>query len=487
MRALRTEIANARASGDQAGLAGTAAANSTAEWVLAKVLLPHHLLFVVQTAAHCSLEGSFVPRAVLRSMYAALYSGPRSQSTYFICLEAFAKRHALDPSDVPRISGLFEHIQKALANHHRIDARAGDQVQPTVYHKSRCMCLAAVRATLAQLKEHMLVCMGSQGDDCESLAYRIARRPTEEACIPHLLEGISAAGVENCILVAALCCTSHGSRAPWDRATRILRVYAKFLDATMKSSADRSMPFALPTGINGSDTISANELRQWAQEARSVFYEAVGYSGAASPMSPKDLSLRLVAASSDEALADTGANPKQLWRTRSGFWANIALLELLHGYYENNRESVGSGALDSAVAWLRCAFNYLGRDDAGSRAQIWMLLLRLRMAQAPLTHGDLAQMHADLAPDSDLLRLHASTPCFALVNHVLGTILRLAATTETLKAVRSYIASVAPTNTELTVRLIARASSMEGSRVDAAGVLKRAQYRNPSDPLLAEM
>ncbi|KAJ1954860.1 hypothetical protein GGI12_005696, partial [Dipsacomyces acuminosporus] len=108
---LCVEITNTRILNDQAkplSLSQPITAGNS-EWALSRILLPHHLLFVVQVVGHCTMKKAFVPRTVLQGMYAALHLDIEYQSTYFFSLANAANselsessKPALDPSAIRR-------------------------------------------------------------------------------------------------------------------------------------------------------------------------------------------------------------------------------------------------------------------------------------------------------------------------------------------------------------------------------------------------
>ncbi|KAJ1733712.1 hypothetical protein LPJ61_001426 [Coemansia biformis] len=438
---------------------------SSSKWVLAGLLLPHHLLAVGQVYASCSITAEHVPRPVLERLVAALHARGSRQSVYFINLDnsswrdsaAAGDRQAPKPGVATAICNVLGGILRGLQKP-TLPQQQGRFNEQTLGN-SKAVCLASIKATIAQLQQSGLADAGSQQAECEQILWSIRSAPTSGVDLRRVLELMAGSDVCKFLLISQALCTGpfpgDATRAAqlvdllWDHAVLVAK------DAGIDAVATEC-PGACLAGLDGeADTAAASNLQQ-AQlvkqriaDTRALYYRLLGYAGQEAPASLDALKQGL--ADIDGASDDVSVFRDRI-RCRAGVWTNIALVEMLHDNQSaESAQPVGQSAVP-AVLWLRCGLEHLATMDAGSRAQVWALLFRLTMTQRPLDAQEIAAMGRDLVQPTDANPVQTTQQCYALVNFVLQAVLLAVPSDETLAAIANYLAADARANWELAIR-----------------------------------
>ncbi|KAJ2814807.1 hypothetical protein IWW50_007020, partial [Coemansia erecta] len=182
---------------------------------------------------------------------------------------------------------------------------------------------------------------------------------------------------------------------------------------------------------------------------RLLYYQIIGYKGTARPKTQPQLSKALQTA--EDPVGESGAFRSQIW-DNAAIWTNVALVELLYSSIENGGQEPTPKSVKSALLWLRHGLTCLDSEGAGSRAQLWALIIRLTMTQRPLNVTDIDEVSGDIMPSPRTSSIHNMRPCYTLVNFVLQTALRANPSDQTLCAIMQHLATNARSNSELAVR-----------------------------------
>ncbi|KAJ1667722.1 hypothetical protein EV178_001190 [Coemansia sp. RSA 1646] len=446
---------------------GKMAGNSwkSTEWILGRMLLPHHLLFVGQVFICCFVEATFVPRAVLERMYASMYEGIRYQSTYYLCLDNAAKKCAyvdvddgkgpqLQPYIVSVIRKMFGGIKDVLLWHggteFKSSAEQGSSLRRTI--QQACgLCSASMRATLVQLKQSLLAPTADVESitECEDLLRIINKNSFKAPFDPKagLLRVVAEQSFEAPLLMACLLCADDGEPNEVKLINAVCALREHSVLAAQSMGIDTTS-FKLPIEDRIDHKTSSREnISLWISEARQLYYNMIGYVGAPQPKSERALALNFVS-SQDDAASST----RPQFCKRAGTWTNLALIEVLHSVFELGSNLASRSAIDSAMVWLYHGQKQLSADNVGGCAQLWAMIMHFSMFSKPLQQSEIVKMHNDIGSTNDGHTLHITPVCHLPPNFVLRTVLDSVHSDDTISAIGNYVSYLSVDNAELAIR-----------------------------------
>ncbi|KAJ1901085.1 hypothetical protein LPJ66_001025 [Kickxella alabastrina] len=429
-------------------------------WILAKLLLPHHLLFIGHMFVFGFIRTNKIHRSVMAGMQAAMRAGCRYQTTYFISLDklvtdAAKKETSLPAYVMPIVHQLTISIGHVLAMYDMTQDATNPSAQALA--RSRELCQASINATKAQLAKHSMVPKASSAriiTSREDVAGRIesllASAAPDMQALSALPPMIAEQGDSKFILSAQLLLHIIESKSlvmAYQHAACFLRSNALFIARDMFIDTSE-LQADLPVVESSYDNAL---FRQSLMDSRALYYRMVGYNSANPPKSMLALASKLLGSGIE------GANSTYAQvRETAGIWINIALSELLLAHFVSDETvdwmTTDSSPIESAELWLRCALDHISPGSTGSRAYIWTLLLQVIMAQRSLCLNDFTQMHNDLVGTADIESLHLTPNCFAPMNFVVRAIISCNPLGATVDAIGNYISYVARGDTELALR-----------------------------------
>ncbi|KAJ2554014.1 hypothetical protein EV175_002735, partial [Coemansia sp. RSA 1933] len=447
-------------------VAGNSAWKST-EWILGRVLLPHHLLFVGHVFLCCFIEAEFVPRSVLERMYASMHEGLRYQSMYYLCLDNAAERCAytdvgddkgpqLQPYIASMVRKMFGGIMDVLLWHG--DAGSSSSVQQETLlrraiQQSCGLCSASMRATLVQLKQTLLTPTIDVESitDCEDLLRIINKSPVKDPLDPKsgLLRVASEKSFAAPLLTTCLLCVDDGQSAMSKFKSSVCAMREHSIRAARSMGIDTSSFTPCTNDRTDIDILSREDIATWISEARQLYYCMVGYTGVPQP---KSESLLILSSVSDRDCATTTASARSRFCLRAGTWANIALIEVLYSVFEHGNNLVSRSAIDSALVWLQHGQKQLSADNVGGCAQLWVMALHFTMLYRPLLQNEIAKMHSDIGRISDEQSLHIAPAYQPPTTFVLRTVLDSVQSNKTIGAIRNFESYTNVDNAEIAIR-----------------------------------
>ncbi|KAJ1800353.1 hypothetical protein LPJ59_001169, partial [Coemansia sp. RSA 2399] len=472
----------------------------SAEWVLGRVLLPHHLLFVGQVFVFCFVEAAFVPRSVLERMYASMHAGLRFQSAYYLCLDNANEKCAyMDASDdkgpqlqpyiVSVVRKLFGGIKDVLLWHSDAESNSSAQQETPLrkaIQQSCGLCSASMRATLVQLKQPPLAPSVDVRSitDCEDLLRTANKNALKAAFTPKtgLLRVVAEQSFEAPLLMTCLLCADDGEPDKLKLSSAVCALREHSVLAARSMGIDTTS-FTLCTEDQiSSETFSREDIYLWISGTRRLYYSMVGYTGVSQPKSERALILSCVS-DGDDAVAAA----RSRFCMRAGTWANLAFIEVLHSVFEPGNNLASRSAVDSALVWLHHGQKQLSDDNVGGRAQLWAVIMHFSMLCKPLQQSEIVRMHNDINKAIDKRSLHITPMCHIPANFALRTVLDSVRSDDTIDAIGNYVSYLSVDNAELAIRLIMQALEGDNTSLDIGKLLLHISTRGSySDSLLLE-
>ncbi|KAJ2662884.1 hypothetical protein IWW48_001592 [Coemansia sp. RSA 1200] len=444
----------------------TGSAWKSTEWILGRLLLPHHLLFVGQVFLCCFIEATFVPHSVLERMYAALYEGLRCQSAYYLCLDNIAEKstsadasankgYKLQPYIMSVVRKMFGGIKDVLLSYgdEKSDVHLQqDESLRRAIQQSCGLCSASMRVTLVQLKQYLLAPAedAKSVGDCEDLLQIINRGPAEALfdSKDNLLSAVIEQGTEAPLLITYLLCADNSDTSESKLKDAICVLHEHSVLAARSMDIDTVSFNTLFQSRVCDVTLNRETIAQCISEARQLYYRLVGYTGVFGPKTERSLVYNFLGDLNDTRLSE----PRQKFCRRAGTWSNLALIEVLYSVFESDRNFVSRSAIDSAFLWIHHGLKQLSSDNVGGCAQLWTLALHLSMFYKPLQQNEIVQMHNSIGRTEDRHTLHIAPMCNVPVNFVLRTVLDSTYSSDTIEAIGNYVSYIAMDNAELAIR-----------------------------------
>ncbi|KAJ1731538.1 hypothetical protein LPJ72_003883, partial [Coemansia sp. Benny D160-2] len=397
----------------------TGSAWRSTEWILGRLLLPHHLLFVGQVFLCCFIEATFVPHSVLERMYAALYEGLRSQSTYYLCLDNIAEKstsadpsatkgYKLQPYIMSVVRKMFGGIKDVLLSYgdEKSDLHLQqDESLRRAIQQSCGLCSASMRVTLVQLKQYLLAPAEDAKSigDCEDLLQIINKGSVESLFDSKdgLLGAVIEQGTEAPLLITYLLCADNRETSESKLKDAVCVLHEHSVLTARSMDIDTASFNTLFQSRVCDVTLNRDTIAQCISEARQLYYQLVGYTGVPGPKTERSLVHNFLGDLNDTRLSGS----RQRFCRRAGTWSNLALIEVLHSVFES---------------------------DHGFQNEI-------------------VKMHNNIGRTEDRHALHIAPVCNIPVNFVLRTVLDSTHSNDTLEAIGNYVSYIAMDNAELAI------------------------------------
>ncbi|KAJ2756604.1 hypothetical protein GGI19_000694 [Coemansia pectinata] len=425
------------------------------ELALARLLLPHHFMYVGLVFLNCFVTGSFVPQSVLTHIQATLSTSPGHPTTaHYLSPKMIVD---LLPVASNRDGTLMQHIVDIISKFfaaliallHSYDlAEPAEPPNPAIAH-SRIICDASINLTLAQLERCLPAGSPSLCNGCEGLLYRVSRDHLDTLEPRGLLAQAASHGIDKLLLSTRImpkCELDRNSYTSCERVVHLLREHALVVAKDLKVAPSTAQAIPWHASVVNDDKSVLKRLHRRISDCRTLYYLILGYKGPAQPTSMETLVLGLV-----YRTKKGGAGRRRHLLHCSGLWINIGIVELLTARFSSDSRSVDIQAVDSALLWMHYGLKHHVTGEFGARIQMWTAILQVTMVKRPLTMKDIVQVHRDLGYDADSDALHSPVTDFTPINNVLGPVIK-AASGITLEAISSYLTHIGYANTELAFR-----------------------------------